>query len=64
MELLLSKRDSANGTRTRDLLALKMKELEDLKSAPPTSTRTREKMAEIDAKLKEEMDKRTSTRTR
>lgn len=62
--MLLSKGDSATSTRTRDLLALKMKELEDLKSAPPTSTRTREKMAEIDAKLKEEMDKRTSTRTR
>ncbi len=41
-----------------------MKKLADLKKTPPTSTRTRERLAEVDAKLKEEMDRRTSTSTR
>ena len=64
VEALLGEQDIATtSTRTRDLLAMREKELEKYK-VPPTTTRTREKLAEVDAKLKEVMDHRTSTRTR
>ena len=54
----------STSTRTRDLLEVKMRELQKLKQDSSTTTRTREMLSKVRREVDEERDKLTSSKTR